>query len=191
MGIIFLNGWTSAGKTSIAQALQARLDPPHLRYGIDDAFAMLPLRLHDQPDGFFFDRDARGLVRLNHGPFGQATLRAYRRAAAAIAGMVDVIVDEVVLEAAIAADWISVVRGLDVVAVGVHCDLDELERREVARGDRLVGQARGQFDIVHRWFRYDLEIDTTSASPEAAADTIIAALHISDRTHQLTARRDA
>jgi len=189
--MIFLNGCTSAGKTSIAQALQARLDPPHLHYGIDDAFAMLPLRLHDHADGFFFDRDVRGLVRLNHGPFGAATLRAYRRAAAVIAGMVDIIVDEVVLDAAFAADWISVARNLDVVAIGIHCDLDELERREVVRGDRLAGQARGQYDIVHRWFRYDLEIDTTSARPEAAADTISAALDTCDRPRRLTACGDA
>ena len=61
MGMIFLNGCTSAGKTSVARALQAQLAVPHLRYGIDDAFAMLPQRLHNHPDGFSFDRDERGL----------------------------------------------------------------------------------------------------------------------------------
>lgn len=81
MTMIFLNGCTSAGKTSIARALQAALDPPFLRYGIDDAFAMLPLHLHNHADGFFFDRDSRGLVRLNHGALGRTLLRAHRRVA--------------------------------------------------------------------------------------------------------------
>jgi len=81
MTMIFLNGCTSAGKTSTARALQAALDPPFLRHGIDDAFAMLPLHLHNHADGFFFDRDTRGLVRINHGALGRTLLRAHRRVA--------------------------------------------------------------------------------------------------------------
>ncbi len=84
--MIFLNGCTSAGKTSVARALQAVLDPPHLRLGIDDAFAMLPLKLHNHPDGFFFDTDARGELRLNHGATGFAVLKAHARMADAYHG---------------------------------------------------------------------------------------------------------
>ena len=66
MGVVFLNGTTSAGKTRIARALPLILDPLHLRLGIDDGFAMLPLHLNNTPDGFFFDIDAtwRGSVEL-------------------------------------------------------------------------------------------------------------------------------
>lgn len=175
MGVIFLNGCTSAGKSSIAKALQAILDPPHLRFGIDDAFAMLPSMLHDHPDGFYFDVDQRGLVRLNHGPFGRATLCAYHRAAAAMAASVGVIVDEVVLEPDLARDWVHALGELDAFVVAVHCDLVELERREVARGDRLIGQARGQFDIVHTLLHADFAVDTTAIDPEAAAQRIATA----------------
>ncbi len=175
--VIFLNGCTSAGKTSIARALQAELPTPFLRFGIDDAFAMLPRRLHNQPDGFFFDTDARGHIRLNHGPFGFATLKAHARAAAAIAAQgLDLILDEVVLEESLRQDWHAQLAGLPVFMVGVHCDLAELERREQQRGDRLIGQARGQIDLVHAQMRYDLEIDTTSTPPEASAAAIAAAL---------------
>jgi chloramphenicol 3-O phosphotransferase len=177
MGIIFLNGCTSAGKTSLARAMQARLDPPHLRYGIDDAFAMLPVRLHNHPDGFFFDVNTRGQVRLNHGPFGRAMLNAYRRAAVTIAATgIGLIVDEVVLDPVTADDWIDLARTIDVFAVAVHCSIGELERREVARGDRLIGQARGQIDLVHRWFDYALEVDTSAHDTDAVASTIVNAL---------------
>lgn len=173
MGIIFLNGCTSAGKTSIARALQALPGSAWLRFGIDDGFALLP---PDSPDGFWFDRDERGLVHLNYGTLGRKALAAYRRAAVAIAATgVDLVVDEVILEADFADDWVALANDLDVFAVGVHCDLAELERRELQRGDRRSGQARGQFDLVHGRIAYDFEIDTTRITPGVAAATIAAA----------------
>jgi chloramphenicol 3-O phosphotransferase len=48
----------------------------------------------------------------------------------------------------------------------VRCALDVAEGREEARGDRFRGIARGQFDVVHRHVQYDLELDTTSRTPD-------------------------
>lgn len=173
MAVIFLNGCTSAGKTSIAQALQEILDPAHLRTGIDDAFAMFPHKLHNHPDGFFFDRDARGEIRLNHGAVGLALLQAHSRMAAALAMRSSgLILDEVVLEAVLREDWQEALAECNVFMVGVHCALPELERRERERGDRLIGQARGQFDLVYVGMSYDLEVDTTSATPTTVAAQI-------------------
>ncbi|WOE74409.1 chloramphenicol phosphotransferase CPT family protein [Alterisphingorhabdus coralli] len=174
MAIIFLNGCTSAGKSSLAKALQEQIDEPYLLLGIDDAFASLPQRSHNNPEGFFFDRDDRGLVRLNFGAFGLATLKAHHRAAAAIAQSgVNLILDEVILTPELRKDWGQVLKGLDVTLVGVHCDLAELERREKERGDRVIGQARGQFDIVHKDMVYDIEVNTSQISPEETASSII------------------
>ena len=177
MSIIFLNGSTSAGKSSIARALQEALPRPHLLTGIDDAFAMLPQGMHNHPDGFFFDRNAHGLIRLNFGAFGLAMLTAHQQSAATIArsGM-DLILDEVVLTRDLADGWRMALKDMDVVWVGIHCDLAELERREIARGDRLHGQARGQIDLVHQHITYDFEIDSTSVSSETCADQIIDAM---------------
>lgn len=174
MTVVFLNGCTSAGKTSVARALQEILDPAHVRTGIDDAFAMLPLKLHNHPDGFFFDTDPRGEIRLNHGVVGLAVLKAHARMAAALAGVsAGVILDEVVLEEELRDDWREALARCDVFRVGIHCALPELERREVERGDRLIGQARGQFDLVHVGMSYDLEVDTTSATPAEVAAQIV------------------
>lgn len=173
MGIIFLNGCTSAGKTSIARALQGLPGSARLCFGIDDGFALLP---PDHHDGYWFDRDERGLVRLNYGTLGFQALAAYRRAAVAIAATgIELVVDEVLLEPEFADDWIALAEGHDVFTVGVHCDLAELERREILRGDRRIGQARGQIDLVHRWLAYAFEIDTTRLTPVAAAEIIAAA----------------
>jgi len=45
--IIILNGPSSSGKTSIAQALQDILAEPHFYIGVDDALRMLPKRFRD------------------------------------------------------------------------------------------------------------------------------------------------
>ncbi len=82
------------------------------------------------------------------------------------------ILDEVVLEAVLREDWQAALAECDVFMVGVHCALPELERRERERGDRLIGQARGQFDLVHVGMSYDLEVDTTSATPTTVAAQI-------------------
>jgi chloramphenicol 3-O phosphotransferase len=76
------------------------------------------------------------------------------------------------------AEWmdqlVTLLRGFDVFFVGVHCPLDELERREAARGDRPVGGARRDFETIHRHATYDLQLDALQA-PTANALTLISA----------------
>jgi chloramphenicol 3-O phosphotransferase len=178
MTIIFLNGCTSSGKSSLAKALQETLPGLWLVSGIDQAIGMAPLRLHHHPDGFFFDADADGHVRLNFGGEGQALLAAHRRAAVALAqDGVNLILDEVLATPDMRWLWLEALEGCDVWFVGVHCELDELERREVARGDRRIGQARGQFGKVHEGMVYDIELDTTEGPIAVAARQITSRLN--------------
>jgi chloramphenicol 3-O phosphotransferase len=173
--IIFLNGCTSAGKTTLARALQDRLPGVWLHTGIDSGIAMLAPRFLDHPDGLWFDRDARGLVRLNFGHAALAALAAHRRGAAAMAASgAHLIIDEVLLPPDFLADWRAVLPDVPLLMVGVHCDLVELERREAARGDRVIGQARGQIGLVHLQIAYDLEVDTGTSSIAACAEAIAA-----------------
>ncbi len=44
--------------------------------------------------------------------------------------------------------------------------------RERSRGDRLIGLSRWQYDKVHRDRTYDLEIDTSDATPLECAELI-------------------
>lgn len=56
---------------------------------------------------------------------------------------------------------------------GRCCPLPVLEERERARADeRTPGQARAQFDRVHTFTVYDLEVDTSILSPEECAARI-------------------
>lgn len=64
----------------------------------------------------------------------------------------------------------------DTFFVGVHCPLEELERRERMRGDRKIGEGRSHLqEGVHTWGPYDFEIDTSLADPVANASLVKAA----------------
>jgi chloramphenicol 3-O phosphotransferase len=58
----------------------------------------------------------------------------------------------------------------------VRIDLDVLEARERARQDRVLGMARWQYPLVHRFADYDVEVDTGALDAPSAADAVFAAL---------------
>jgi chloramphenicol 3-O phosphotransferase len=59
----------------------------------------------------------------------------------------------------------------------VHCDLAEIDRRERSRGDRRIGEGRShvETDLIHTFGPYDLDVDTTNATPGALAESVLAA----------------
>ena len=70
---------------------------------------------------------------------------------------VDVIFDTVLWHR---EDWrylLEDLDGLPVYLVGVTCGLEELVRREQARGDREIGLATGQFKTIHTGKVYDFQ----------------------------------
>ena len=62
----------------------------------------------------------------------------------------------------------------DVFCIGLHCPLAELERRERARGDRPIGDARRDFETTHALALYDLELDATDPLEGNVARTLSA-----------------
>lgn len=79
------------------------------------------------------------------------------------------VVDHVIENELWLRECVQSLTGYDVFFVGVKCPLEELERRELARGDRQIGFARWQYERVHRFGAYDFEIDTHFHSPEQGA----------------------
>jgi chloramphenicol 3-O phosphotransferase len=66
--------------------------------------------------------------------------------------------------------------GLDVFTVGVTCPLEVLEARERARGNRVLGRARGLAGIVHGFLAYDVTVDTGASPPQACVAAVLEAL---------------
>jgi chloramphenicol 3-O phosphotransferase len=83
----------------------------------------------------------------------------------------NLIVDDVMMEGT-SADYAKLLSGFVVFAVGVLAPLDVLEARERERGDRLIGLARWQCHRVHEGMKYDLEVDTSTATAAECATLI-------------------
>lgn len=171
--IVLLNGVGSAGKSSIARALQAIARDPFLHVRMDGFLDMLPERYQDHPDGLWFEpgrSDGGPSVAVGVGPVAARALAGMRHAVAGMAAQgCDLIVDDVLLEPDPYGDMLAPFR---LFRVGVFAPLDVLEARERARGDRTIGLARWQFDRVHRGMVYDLEVDTGSATATDCARRI-------------------
>jgi chloramphenicol 3-O phosphotransferase len=113
------------------------------------------------------------------GPVMDRAMHGMRRAVAAMAAAGnDLIVDDVMLGRGEADDYRALLAGQEVRFVGLFAPLDVLEARERARGDRLIGLARWQFDRVHAGVAYDLRLDTAVDAPAACAERIKAAFRL-------------
>lgn len=175
--MILLNGSSSSGKTSIAKQLQAKAPEPFLHFSIDDTFPWLPPQWLESAEGFRFVALSNGEMPILTGPAGERVLSAWRRMIrAAVDAGLKAIVDDVFITETALSDWVEVMTGRETFMVGVRCDLAELNRREIAREDRGIGQARWQHRRVHAYGPYDLEVDTTTTPPADCADAIIAAI---------------
>lgn len=173
--VILLNGVGSAGKSSIAKALQAITAEPFLHVAMDTFLEMMPSRYWDHPDGIVFEtvqENGKPSVVIRCGPVADRIMRGMRRSIAAMARAGNnLIVDDVLIEDEM-ADYRALLADLDLRTIGVFAPLEVLEARERDRGDRQIGLARWQFDRVHRGNRYDLEIDTSETTPADCAATI-------------------
>ncbi|MCG8592367.1 MAG: chloramphenicol phosphotransferase CPT family protein [Proteobacteria bacterium] len=162
--VILVHGPSSVGKSTLSRALQARLDEPFLYLSIDH----------------FRDAGMLPLDRVRSGEFDWPSLRpaffeGFHRCLPALAAAGNnLLVEHIVETEAWLARLVKLLASFDVFFVGLHCPLPELERREAARGDRPLGDARRDFETVHGFARYDLELDATQP-PEANVAALLSA----------------
>ena len=173
--VILLNGVGSAGKSSIAKALQTIAAEPFLHVAMDAFLDMMPARYWDHPDGVTFEtvrQDGKPSVVIRSGPVADRILRGMRQSVAAMARAGNnLIVDDVLIENEM-DEYAALLADFTFRTVGVFAPLDVLEARERARGDRLIGLARWQYDRVHHGKRYDLELDTSKATAMECAEAM-------------------
>lgn len=175
--VIILNGVGSSGKTSIARAIQRQATSTILHVEMDKFISFLPDGHELKPEWFRVEKteiSGRKLPRIQNGERGEKLLSVMRNfvAEAAHAGL-DLVVDEV-CEAKEIADYRKRLHAYDLSIVRVFAPIDLIEDRELKRGDRLIGLARGQSSYLHRDIVYDHEIDTSLATPESLASRLLA-----------------
>lgn len=162
--IICLNGTSSSGKTAIAQKLQELLPRIYLNFSIDSILYALP---------------GSALFRMTHGQdisdLNYAQLvRSFNACVCRLAEVGNfLVIDNAMITREQVTDLLTNLEGFTVLLVGVHCSLEELNRREQNRQDRTIGEAAAQIHLVHRWFIYDLEVDSSTKSAAELAGEIM------------------
>lgn len=174
--VIVLNGGSSSGKSTLARRLQDQLGESCLTLSVDDFVHALPGG--DQPSGArALGVEADGSVTVNE-EFRRAESAWYQGLAAIARSGTRLIVDEVFLGGRASQERLAhALTGLAVLWVGVRCDPEVAAARESERGDRVVGMARRQAELVHDGVVYDVVVDTTHTSPPACARAVIARLN--------------
>lgn len=170
--IILLNGASSAGKSSIMKELQVLFDDLFLGMGCDKFMSMVP----SSKQGFGVkatqmwiwekSSDSSGaLLTLNVGPRGKLYILGMYDCIKIMAERgFNIIIDDVCLDAELMKQIAANLNQFKIYFVGVMCRVDILEQREYLRGNRIIGSARGQYDIVHSAYSYDITVDTSETS---------------------------
>jgi chloramphenicol 3-O phosphotransferase len=184
--IIFLNGSSSAGKSTLAIMLQQMLDEPYQHIALDQFRDGMPGKYRglNSPEGSPGElglnvvptqKEGQLVTEIRFGVLGERVLRGMRRAVAAFAREGNnVIVDDLLFKPEYLEDYMEAFDGLDAWLIGVRCSLDVVNEREAQRVGRFPGTATSHFHEVHaHGAGYDLEVDTGTGNPRDCAEQII------------------
>lgn len=177
--IIILNGVSSAGKSSLAKALQEAAEETFLIVAMDVFIGMVPAGREAEVAWFpvmRIDTTAGRLPRIATGPRGSKLLEAMRGLVANLAASgMNVIVDDV-CTADVISDYRRLMSDAQLFFVKVEAPLAVIEQRERERGDRLIGLARDQTGFLHTGIDYNMTVDTTTDTAAGLAKDILARL---------------
>ena len=160
--IIYLNGVTSSGKTSIVEALQARRDV-FFYVVANDLFQEMIGEEYLQEDYWKY--------------LGEVIIMMYHTAKLFSDMGKNVIIDSILVEREGVAphyERMKEILGnnpLDIVEV--YCPLDICRQRNTDRGDRYESQSDEQAELMAKDIRYSMRVDTSLLSPEECADKIL------------------
>lgn len=172
--VIIINGGSSAGKTSMSLEFQEIMDEPYFLLGIDMFWFTMPQKEIDlerataQYYEWCQEETEEGLryFRILPGPLlNESMLARYKAMAAYLERGLNIVADEVFWTREWLLESLRVFKPYDCYYVGIFCEDAELRRREVERGDRYIGWARGSQIYAHKDALYDLEIDNTIKTP--------------------------
>jgi chloramphenicol 3-O phosphotransferase len=175
--IIFLNGCGSSGKTSIAKAIQHESPELWLSFGVDTFIDMIPFGRQEPYLKFIPGQNERGpTMHVESGPEGVKLFSVMPQFAEMLAARGNnLIIDEVLFDEEALKAYVQQLKAHTVYYIGVFCDLEVMQEREVLRRDRCVGLSNDQIDRVHQGAlnSYDFKVDTTAISPFEAARQIL------------------
>jgi chloramphenicol 3-O phosphotransferase len=167
--VVILNGPSSSGKTTIAQAVRDHRGPDCAAVSIDQFY----LSIHSEREN-------------NWSLFYSLTKVLFASAAAFANQGFDVVVDSVFERPQCIEASLYTLKNIHVSFVGLNCPIDILERREIARKNRPIGLARNQNGRIHDDCVYDLILDTSELSVADCSTRILDLFDASEWPAQTT-----
>ena len=163
--IIFLNGVTSSGKTSIVEALQER----------DDVF------FYVVANDLFQEMVGEKFLRENYWKYlGEVIIMMYHTAKLYSDMGKNVLIDGILVERSeIKPHYVrlkEILKDNPLDIVEVFCPLEICRRRNIARGDRYETQSQEQHELMAKDIKYSMRVDTGVLSPKECADRIVETL---------------
>ena len=160
--IIFLNGVTSAGKTSIVEAIQER----------DDVF------FYVVANDLFQEMVGEKYLRENYWKYLSEVIVMMYHTARLFSDMgKNVLIDGILVEREELAPHyrrlLEILKDNPLDLVEVYCPLEVCRKRNIARGDRYEGQSDEQARWMAKGIDYRLRVDTSVHSPDECADRIV------------------
>lgn len=160
--IVFLNGVTSSGKTSIVDAIQLKSD---------EFFYVVSNDLFEEMIG---ERYLRG---DNWKYFSDAIIMMYHTARLFSEHGKNILIDGMMIEKPELKPHYEKVKdifaGYPLYIVEVSCPLEICRQRNIKRGNRAEDQSDGQDKIMAKDITYNCTVQTQINSPEECADLIL------------------
>lgn len=172
--IVFLNGTSSSGKTSISTELLNQNEISFRHLSIDDFFHGL---FHDYID-FINTKCSKSAdgedVEVSVQIIIDSLVTLFYSTVKFMSEKgINVVVDTVNDNEERFNTCLGLLIDRPVLFVGVTCSKEELIRREKLREDRQSGLAIAQYDIVYRLNEYDIELNTETLRPNECANLIL------------------
>lgn len=163
--ILFLNGVTSTGKTSIVEALQER----------DEVF------FYVVANDLFQEMVGEKYLRQNYMKHLSDVVMLMYHTAKLFSDMgKNVLIDGILAEYAEFKphyqQLLDILRDNPLDIVEVYCPLSICRERNIARGDRYETQSEEQYALMAQNIRYSMKVDTSLSSPAECAEQILRTL---------------
>jgi len=163
--IVFLNGVTSAGKTSIVESIQER----------DDVF------FYVVANDLFQEMVGEKFLREDYWKYLSEVIILMYHTAKLYSDMgKNVLIDGILVEKdEIKPHYqqlLEILKDNPLDIVEIFCPLDICRKRNIIRGDRYENQSNEQYELMARNIKYRLRVDTSLHSSDECAEIIINAL---------------
>ena len=163
--IILLNGVSSSGKSTLVKKF-TEIMPNYLKLSLDDIGDLLDSMRNHKLNPL--------LTAVQSNYKGQLKPYLFHRIIRMIHNYsYNIILDTVIYDELVLKDWQAIFKDDEIVYVAVHCPIEELDKRKKLRGDRPIGLAKSQLEIVHSNIKYDIEVNTFDNTVEECVQKII------------------